>query len=627
MRLPSGQEGSGGVVGPPPIRPAGLGVFVIIDRAGLRNNPSGSFRMPSVHLRRSRRSRERVGLVGWALVLAWGVGSEVEAQNGGASSAPVETPTCRAVSRIDVRNHSLFAPEDIEDHRFEWALGFANWVHVRTRAGYLRRELLVGEGRCYDPATLEESVRLIRDLNFIARVEATSRQLPDSTWAVHLETWDEWTTQVGLDFDVENEFQFKGFFVTEKNLLGRGLRLSFRYRNFREQNDRNLGLSTGRFLGTRANASVAAGTTRTGSFFRQEILYPFVSEAGRFSLETRFQYEDREHSYLTGDHGSVSHVLLPLTDVEGRIRVGRRYGVPGALTQLGAEVEWLHRDVAGAARQVFQGDFEGAASASDSLAARLSSQDQPWSHVRAGATVGVRRLRFTTATGLDRVSGEQNVALGSEARLTVGRALATWGTSPAYSYARAEGFVSGLRGPLLANASVRAEAWRVDSVEDGTSPWRELTLRGRALLYVQPGPGTTNTFVTGLNVNVRDNVDQPYQVALGGEEGVRSYREDEVPTQSTVVAFVEHRVNLPWFRPALDLGLAVFGDVGRGWAGTTPFGIDTGWRQAVGAGLRLGFPAGTGSVTRIELAWPVGGPDAGRGPVFRTYWSPAPTSR
>lgn len=583
--------------------------------------------MPSVHLRQSRRVRVRAGLVGWALVLAWGVPSDVEAQVGGASSAAASGVACRTVSRIDVRNHSLFAPEDIEDHRFEWALDFANWVHVRTRAGYLRRELLLDEGRCFDSLALEESVRLIRDLDFIARVEATPRQLPDSTWAVHLETWDEWTTQVGLDFDVESRFQFKGFFVTEKNLLGRGLRLSFRYRDFRERNDRNLSLSTGRFLGTRANASVAAGTTRTGRFFRQEISYPFVSEAGRLSLEARFQYEDREYSYLTGDHGSVSHVLLPLTDMEGHVRGGRRYGVPGALTHVGAEVEWLHRDVAGPARQVFQGDFEGARSAPDSLAARLSSQDQPWSHVRAGATVGVRRLRFATATGLDRVSGKQNVALGSEARLTVGRALATWGTSPAYSYARVEGFVSGLEGPLLANASLRAEAWRVDSTADGVSPWRELSLRGRALIYVQPGPGTTNTVVTGLRFNVRDHVDQPYQVALGGEEGVRSYREDEVPTQSTVVAFAEHRVNLPWFRPALDLGFTVFGDVGRGWAGTTPFGVDTGWRKAVGAGLRLGFPAGTGSVTRIELAWPVGGPDTGRGPVFRTYWSPALTSR
>ena len=87
--------------------------------------------------------------------------------------------------------------------------------------------------------------------------------------------------------------------------MGRGLRLSFRYRDFRERNDRFLTLTTGRFLGTRANAAISAGTTRTGNYLRQELSYPFVSEAGRFSLDTRLQVEDREYSYLTGDREGI----------------------------------------------------------------------------------------------------------------------------------------------------------------------------------------------------------------------------------------------------------------------------------------------------------------------------------
>jgi hypothetical protein len=238
----------------------------------------------------------------------------------------------------------------------------------------------------------------------------------------------------------------------------------------------------------------------------------------------------------------------------------------------------------------------------------------------------MRRLRFTTARGLDRVSGVQDVALGSELLLTLGRNLYAWNAAGG-SYGRLEAFASGARGPLLANGSARVEGRHVDSAGEGASPWRDLGLSGRVLAYLQPGTSAAQTFVTGVRFNLRRNVDQPYQVALGGEEGVRSYREDEIPTGSTLVAFAEHRVNLAWLRPAMDLGLTAFGDVGRGWAGDIPFGTDTGWRAAVGAGLRLGFPAGTGSVTRVEIAWPVGGSDPGRGPVFRTYWSPAQTSR
>ncbi len=548
-----------------------------------------------------------------------GAPSRAEAQDGGCLGG--------TVGRVEVRNHSLFAPEDVEGHRFSWALGFANWVHYRTRAGFIRKELLLAEGDCFDETALAESERMLRDLNFIARVETSAERAPDSTWVIQVETWDEWTTQLSVDFDVESEFQFLGFSVTEKNLAGRGLRLSFRYRDFRERNDRFLTLTTGRFLGTRANAAISAGTTRTGHYVRQELSYPFVSEAGRLSLDSRIQVEDREYSYLTGDREGISHVLFPLKDVQGWVRIARRWGEPGALWLLGGEVTLLHRTVVASPRMVIRRDFDAVVPAPDSLAARLAAQDRPDSYVRTGVTAGVRRLRFTTARGLDRVTGEQNVALGSELMLTLGRTLGTWGTSGTDTYGRLDGFVGAARKGVTTTADFWAEGRLLDSEPGGISRWRDLAVSGQALAYLQPGGSAKHTFVALVRVNARRNVDQPYQMALGGEAGVRSYREDEVPTGSTFVASAEHRVNLSLFRPTMDLGLTVFGDVGRGWASNVPFGLDTGWRRAAGTGLRIGFPAGTGSVTRLELAWPVGGPDAGRSPVLRTYWSVTPTSR
>jgi len=529
------------------------------------------------------------------------------------------------VGRIEIQNNSLFSPDDLRAPSFSWVLGFADWMHIRTRQDYLREELFLKEGDCYDELVVDESARFLRELNFIARVEAGASLASDSTWVVRVETWDEWSTQFSTDFDVEGQFRFKGLAITEKNLAGRGLRLSFRYRNFRERRDKGLALSTQRFLGTGVNASVEGGSTRTGNFFRQEMAYPFVSESSRFSFQSSFRFEDREHSYITGDHSQTSHVLLPLEDFNGLLRVGRRYGTPGSLTLVGGEMALLHREVSGPVRQVWQGDFGKAITAADSFAARLAPQDSPDSFLRVGATVGIRRLRFTTASGLDRITGEQNVALGSEAKLTVGRAVTTWGTSEAYNYGRFEGFLSGERGPVLAVTSMLAEG-RYHDTGNGESPWRDLALVGHALVYVHP-QATTHTFVTGTHFWLHRNIDQPHQLALGGEEGVRSYRDDEVPIGSSFVAFAEHRVNIPWFQPGMDLGLTVFGDLGRGWANNVPFGIDTGWRAALGGGIRFGFPAGTRSVSHLEVAWPVGGPEQGRGPVFRTYFAPTFTSR
>src|SRR4051812_14624008 len=57
---------------------------------------------------------------------------------------------CRRIGRIDIRNNSLFAPEEIHSKNFGWALGAVNHIHYRTRADYLRKALLVNEGGCYD---------------------------------------------------------------------------------------------------------------------------------------------------------------------------------------------------------------------------------------------------------------------------------------------------------------------------------------------------------------------------------------------------------------------------------------------------------------------------------------------
>jgi hypothetical protein len=220
----------------------------------------------------------------------------------------------------------------------------------------------------------------------------------------------------------------------------------------------------------------------------------------------------------------------------------------------------------------------------------------------------------------------QNVAIGSELTGTLGRTLKTWGTSGTDWYGALDGFASGMAGPLLANVLFHGEGRRLDTGITGESPWRDLRATGRALLYVQPDESALHTFVTGARFSLVRNVDQPFQNVLGGEQGVRGYRDDQLPTGSTLVTFAEERINLPWFHPAVDVGLEAFADYGRGWANGIPFGVDTGWRATVGGSLRLAFPAGSGSVTHIQVAWPVGQGSAGHGPVLRTYFSPVETN-
>ena len=112
-------------------------------------------------------------------------------------------------------------------------------------------------------------------------------------------------------------------------------------------------------------------------------------------------------------------------------------------------------------------------------------------------------------------------------------------------------------------------------------------------------------------------MDTPFQLTMGGRGAVRGLEEEDFPAGRRVLLTLEDRILVHWPAPELfDMGFTLFADAGRGWSGEVPWGVDSGWKGAVGAGLRLGFPAGTRVVARLDLAFPLG-MDSSRGPIFR----------
>jgi hypothetical protein len=98
----------------------------------------------------------------------------------------------------------------------------------------------------------------------------------------------------------------------------------------------------------------------------------------------------------------------------------------------------------------------------------------------------------------------------------------------------------------------------------------------------------------------------PFQLTLGGRYGVRGYSQNAFPGGQRLVFSIEDRIRLDWPRTTLfDAGLTFFGDLGQMWSGDVPFGVESGLRGSLGAGLRLGFPNGTAGVFRFDLVAPV----------------------
>jgi len=579
--------------------------------------------IPRLSGRFRRTTRILTGLV----LLGGGAGPPaVAAQSVTTPEAAAQPSSCGegVIARVEVINHSLFAPADIAGRSREWAYHVVNRAHIRTREGFIRKHVLVEAGQCYDALQVSESGRLLRELSFMARAQERAIRQDDGSWVVEFETWDEWTTMVSINASVEDSFEFEGLFLEEKNLLGRGGQAVVEYHRFRERRDLGLKLLTRRFLGTLAEAFVIGGTTRNGYFLEQEVEYPFRGEGGGFSFTGNLFFKDSDRSYYTGDREGVSHLLVPVTERRFNGSVAWRFGDRGHRKSLSLSASVAHPRADGAPRFALENSYDELVEAPDSLVAGLGRQSDLLSYARVGVTGGLRSIRFETRQSLDLVYGVQDVAIGTEAAVTLGRTLASWGTRELGSFAAVDLFASGVTSWMVAQTVVRAEGHLLDASPADRSPWRDMTVFGHTIAYVRPPFLGDHTLIARLAYAGAWGFDDRRQFSLGGPDWVRSFVDYQAPVSKRIAARLEERWRIPNLPPALDLGLSAFVDVGRGWAGDLPFSRDIPWTSALGGGVRLALPARSGNVFRMEMAWPTNG---SAGPVFRVVKDRGRTGR
>ncbi len=538
-----------------------------------------------------------------------------------------ECPTGR-ISNIFVDSHSIFDMSQLEeDTRFRWVYGIANSLHARTRADFLEAELLLHVGDCADPFLLEESERILRQYDFLARVDVYAVPQPDGSQHIVVDTQDEWSTRVDLRFRFDTGVDFEGVNVMEENFLGRGMLLGAFWRNRRELRDVGGGVSLPRTFGTRLNSSLLLGTTRVGGFERQGFTYPFVGEVGHWAAREVYSHREDLFSYALEDDPTLSHVVIPVEAERGEVTVAGRVGRAGSLMLFGVGIsrELLSfPNVANRVEVVTDSDFGNRTPASPEIATEAQRLTRETATTRLNFLIGKRNIRFQREIGLDALRGVQDVPLGTEIALTFGKSVGFLGSDgprevdDIFTRLRLFGGAAPGRWILTAGVSVEGRRYSDDEPADRTG-WRDVLGEADAYVYWRPtGNSGSHTVFARLSAAGGWNMDTPLQLTLGGPEQLRGFHLDRFPGGRRVVATVEDRIVLGWTGGGLlDFGMTLFGDLGRTWKGDVPFGMDSGWQSTVGAGVRFGFPKGTRSVARIDIAVPANGPDAFRRPVLR----------
>jgi transposase InsO family protein len=526
------------------------------------------------------------------------------------SQIPLRQDTCTAgrISFVYIDNNSIFDTSDPElDRRFLWAYRTANALHVRTRDWVIRRELLFGPGSCYDRYLLDETERLLRSYPFLSQVDVFEVRQPDGTYHVIVATRDEWSTRVDVRVNTRNGISLEGLRLTEDNILGSGQSVGAFY--FEREVTRDYGLSyyAPQLFGTRWDLGAAAGRTRAGTFVENQIAYPFVGEVSRWAARQAFRRSDQFFNYVAADDPSLDadHVLLPLREQAFDLSVLRRIGDRGNTALVGAALSYQKLSYPGTLQVAPRGAFDERQPAPDSVALLARAQRQEIDNIRAFAMLGHRNVTWVRRRGLDSMRGQEDIRLGGEAVLALGRSMPSLEQDDdLYTMV---GIYTGFDvGPALLIARARGDARR-DLTASALAPeWEDTYLDAELLGYVQTPMLPRQTLFLRAAFLGAWHTRTPFQLTLGGPYGLRGYDDERFPGGRRLVVTAEDRFFIGWPLPdVLDLGGTVFVDAGRMWRGDAPFGVDSDWQASAGVGLRGSFPAGSRSSYRVDIAWPL----------------------
>jgi hypothetical protein len=507
------------------------------------------------------------------------------------------------ITSIWVDNHSVFdLTQTGHDRRFGWAFRAANRLHVRTREEVIRRELVFEPGDCYDPERLRESERVLRATGFIADVDIFGVPQPDGSIHVVVETRDDWSTRVEVGSESGTGFRVNGVALRETNLLGTGRQAALFYVESRHEKVYGGSYMDPQLFGSRWQGGLALGRTAVGTLYRQSLSYPFIGETGRRAFRHGLEHNDRFFRYHAMDGSGLVGILVPESrrafDVGGAIRLGE----PGHLTLLGALVSGERVWYPGSAE--LQRDRSPAPdSLVDPILARLDSV----ADVRASILVGQRNVYYVRRRALDTVNATEDVRLGLEIELGMGRSITAVSTHDDMSLDVGL-FAAGRLGEnVLVGTRMLVEGKRDYDSSPDEPEWRDVFGQFDFWSYWRPRE-SRHTVVGAIGVTGGWHARIPFQLTLGGATGLRGHPLHVAPGGTRLVGTLEARSHFAWPIPELfDFGTTVFVDAGRTWAGQVPFGVDSPVYSSMGVGVRGAFPPGSQSTLRMDVAAPIRG--------------------
>lgn len=494
------------------------------------------------------------------------------------------------IRRVEVRNLDIFDP--VPPGRFAAVYRAANRLHVRTRQGTVRAQLLFAPGDIWTADRILESQRLLRGLEYLQPDTIRSRLVGDSV-DILVVTHDTWTTHPELNIERAAERTYGSVGFSERNLLGLGVGLSFAVKEEPTGRTRTLGIGARRMFRTQLEGQFQAGTGSGGVSNAVWLRDPFRSLDDRLSWTVSWWRASAEQQLFKS--GSVV----------------ARFPFRFELHQ--AEYGFGTRHTDGLVRRytlaLAQHDRHwGVTMPEPGEAVAFPAGEEDLKLRSASARVTFWSPHYIERRGIELFDPVEDFDVGSLVAMEGGVILKALGSTADEGLAKIR-FEIGRETERFGFGFARG---RVSTRVRGAP--RE-TIAGLDARWIQQ-PAQDMAIVLAAHGEAADRAPRETQFVVGGLNGLRAY-----PVQALAGTQVwRFNAETRWVaaRGVYDLvsvGGAVFMDAARAWG---PGGDKEPWHHGAGFGLRFTFPhASAHQIVRLDVAFPLSpSRDGRREPVF-----------
>ncbi|MCU0976627.1 MAG: hypothetical protein MUC71_10015 [Steroidobacteraceae bacterium] len=458
----------------------------------------------------------------------------------------------------------------------------ANQLHIDTRKSTVRAQLLFEEGDLYSRRLLEETERNMRQLRFLTEPSVRPVAYHDGVVDVAVRARDVWTLNPGVSVGRAGGTNSVGFGIEDLNLLGTGKALALGYS---ADVDRSTLLAQWRdpnVFGSRWMDEIELADSDDGYRRALTVERPF------FSLSTPWS---AGLSVVSDQHAEDRYSLGEVIDT---YRVDYQSADIHRGWSRGLEDGWARRWTAG-----FRYDDSVFSALPETGAAALPEDRRlAFPYLR----LELIEDDFSTTRNLDQIARTEDVHFGRRLEVQLGLATPAWGadrTAGILSAAASRGFRFSEDQTALVNLGLSSR------IESGGL--QDALLSGAARYYWRTSP--KSMLFVGLSGDVGHALDADHDLLLGGDTGLRGYPLRYQAGSARALFTIEERIFTDWYPFRLvNVGAAVFADMGRTWGqdhlGTPNLGL----LKDVGFGLRLGNSrSALGNVLHIDLAFPLDG--------------------